>query len=74
MSAQQFRVEGSGSCWAIYQGDQLVRIMGNHDRALDHIERLYRRNRMSLRACLNCGTNFMSEGPHNRLCRTCRKD
>lgn len=24
------------------------------------------------RACLTCGTNFMSEGPHNRMCGPCR--
>ena len=24
------------------------------------------------RACLTCGTKFMSEGPHNRMCGPCR--
>jgi hypothetical protein len=69
----QLRVEGSGNAWAIFKGDELVRITAHHDRALDQIETLLRRNRMSSRPCLNCGKRFTSEGPHNRLCRGCRK-
>jgi hypothetical protein len=25
------------------------------------------------RACLRCDRTFLSEGPHNRLCQTCRE-
>lgn len=71
--ASALRVEGSGSCWAIYKGDELLRITAHHDRALDQIEKLLRRDRQSVRSCLACGRRFASEGPHNRLCRACRK-
>lgn len=27
---------------------------------------------MKTRPCLCCGTAFVSEGPHNRMCDTCR--
>ncbi len=27
---------------------------------------------MTVRACLCCGNEFRSEGPHNRLCQNCR--
>ena len=30
------------------------------------------RGRWEKRECLNCGANFMSEGPHNRRCSQCR--
>ena len=26
------------------------------------------------RKCLRCGREFISEGPHNRICRRCRYD
>lgn len=26
------------------------------------------------RNCLGCGREFMSEGPHNRMCDTCRRN
>lgn len=68
-----YRVEGSGNAWAIFRGDELVRVTAHHDRALDQIERLLRRQRLTPRACLTCGTAFASEGRHNRLCSTCRK-
>lgn len=35
-------------------------------------DRLERKARSKDRACLCCGTRFMSEGPHNRLCARCR--
>lgn len=72
-SASAYRVEGSGSQWAIFRGDQLVRLTAHHDRALDQIETLLRRDRATQRPCLNCGTKFTSEGPHNRLCKSCRR-
>jgi hypothetical protein len=25
------------------------------------------------RKCMTCGTTFMSEGPHNRMCNACRQ-
>jgi uncharacterized protein with PIN domain len=30
------------------------------------------RTRSKRRACLRCNRTFWSEGPHHRLCRTCR--
>lgn len=68
-----YRVEGSGNAWAIFRGDELVRVTAHHDRALDQIETLLRRHRASLRPCIACGARFTSEGPHNRLCGPCRK-
>lgn len=32
-----------------------------------------RRNGQQERKCMTCGAAFLSEGPHNRMCATCRK-
>jgi hypothetical protein len=32
-----------------------------------------RMNRMKRRLCLRCDREFLSEGPHNRLCQPCRE-
>lgn len=29
--------------------------------------------RLKRRACLRCDREFLSEGPHNRLCNVCRE-
>ena len=33
----------------------------------------FRRGRMKRRLCLRCDREFLSEGPHNRLCQSCRE-
>lgn len=73
MKPPALRVEGSGSAWAIWDGDQLVSITAHHDRALDQIESLLRRRRQAPRICLSCDRPFLSDGPHNRLCPKCRR-
>lgn len=30
-------------------------------------------SRIKVRACLCCGADFKSDGPHNRLCQMCRR-
>jgi hypothetical protein len=32
-----------------------------------------RRKKLKRRACLRCDREFWSEGPHHRLCQTCRQ-
>tara|TARA_R110002094_G_scaffold53154_10_gene64545 strand:+ start:523 stop:765 length:243 start_codon:yes stop_codon:yes gene_type:complete len=34
---------------------------------------LERKARHKIRKCLTCPQEFMSEGPHNRMCGQCRK-
>jgi hypothetical protein len=36
--------------------------------------RVFSRKARGKRACMCCGTTFMSEGAHNRLCDVCRKN
>lgn len=37
------------------------------------IESLPERLRPRVRSCRCCGTDFRSDGPHNRLCNACRR-
>lgn len=66
-----------GSGYAVFDG--LKRLTGVHtsralaERALQLAEqRRARAARSRPRACLCCGHRFISEGPHNRLCGSCR--
>jgi len=43
-----------------------------HVRALEAMDRLKRDAKRQQRNCMNCASSFASEGPHNRLCSTCR--
>lgn len=37
------------------------------------LDKIRRRAAARVRPCLSCNTRFASEGPHNRLCTTCRR-
>lgn len=41
--------------------------------AIMAIARLERQVRQRRRACLCCSASFLSDGPHNRLCNSCRR-
>ena len=41
--------------------------------AEDRCEVLERKSRARSRPCMCCGETFRSEGPHHRLCATCRR-
>jgi hypothetical protein len=38
-----------------------------------HVKPVRRRTTMKRRLCLRCDREFLSEGPHNRLCQPCRE-
>ncbi len=69
------QVIGSGQGWALVQAGQVLRTYRDHHTAEAcalGLERRQQRARRKRRACLCCETPFASEGPHNRLCGTCR--
>ena len=37
------------------------------------LDRELKKRRRARRDCISCGTSFMSEGPHNRMCEICRR-
>lgn len=41
-------------------------------RAAESTEREHRAARVKDRPCMCCGRAFTSEGPHNRMCNSCR--
>ena len=66
------RVPGRGY-WAIFRGRERVSGMDVMDRVLDRLEERARAGKCRRRACLCCGTSFMSEGAHHRMCNLCRR-
>lgn len=68
-------VRGSGKSWAVFDGDQRVsQHFTCHYTAIGAATRLEKEGRQAQRACLCCGSQFISEGPHNRLCTPCRRN
>jgi len=43
-----------------------------HELALRKVEALTREKNSKTRKCMNCRAEFTSEGPHHRMCTTCR--
>lgn len=67
-------VQRWGEGYAVFDGKD--RLSGANNRAIaeairDRIAR-ERSPQMRVRPCLCCGKDFTSEGPHNRMCGTCR--
>ncbi len=51
-----------------------VKCLSSLHLAEDAARRLNRESRAVERPCMCCGTTFLSEGKHNRLCGRCRHD
>lgn len=51
-----------------------VRVAGyfNQDSMQTRLDKLIKAANVKSRPCLCCGIDFLSEGPHNRLCKACR--
>ncbi len=51
------------------------RVSGMMDGQMAELQRDKRaaRGRVRVRPCLTCGTDFESEGAHNRMCAECRR-
>lgn len=69
----RYTVQGSGAFWAVLDGSKAVATFPVWWQADAHADRLERRARVRARACLTCGAEFKSEGPHNRMCAACRQ-
>lgn len=69
----RFSVQGSGGYWAVLDQGKAVANFATWWKADAHADRLERRAKVRCRACLTCGSEFISEGPHNRMCAACRQ-
>lgn len=71
--ALPFDVRGTDRNWAVMQGSTIIRSLNcDRDHALGVADKLTRTARITTRHCLNCVLPFQSQGPHHRLCQTCR--
>ena len=69
----RFTVQGSGSHWAVLDGQRAIASFSTWWRDDAHADRLARAARRQPRRCLTCETTFISDGPHNRMCVACRQ-
>ena len=57
-------------------GDRASQVFAHKSRARELRDRLQtaadRKAKRGERPCLCCGQSFLSEGPHNRMCSSCR--
>lgn len=69
----RYVVQGYGNSWSVLDGIRIVAWFRSWELAEERRERLERKARAKLRPCLTCGSHFISEGPHNRMCPACRQ-
>ena len=73
-----YSIEKVGEMYAVFKGDRQVspatRDASKTVEWLRSIEALDARkaSQVTRRSCLGCRGPFMSDGPHNRLCKSCR--
>ncbi len=73
LRAGELQVVGSHMNFHVYFGTQrLAGPFKNIANAISAATAIERRSHIRERACLTCGTTFQSEGPHNRMCNSCR--
>ena len=69
----EFTIKGSGSSFFVFKdGVQVLGPFYSRDRALGVCDELIRKGRERVRPCMTCQGDFVSEGPHNRMCDPCR--
>ena len=62
-----------GLGWAVHRGGTRVsKVYSSRLDAEARMDRIALNDRKRVRPCLCCSRLFTSEGPHNRLCDTCR--
>jgi len=69
-----FDVIGCGEGWQVHKNGRPVgSVYKTEERAFAFINRLKRDENQSERPCISCQAAFKSEGPHHRMCRSCRQ-
>jgi hypothetical protein len=70
----EIRLEKRGNhLWAVMSGDQEVEVFASWVKADAMVGRLRSKAACQKRKCLCCKAPFLSWGPGNRLCDTCKK-
>ncbi len=65
-------LEREGYGWSVCRDAERVWGPGSETAAELAHDRINRQLRRKRRPCITCGAPFMSEGAHNRMCKTCR--
>lgn len=68
-----FDIKRSGGTYYVMRdGVEVAGPYHNHGRAEERLGVLEARAAKVQRKCMTCTQPFMSEGPHNRMCKSCR--
>lgn len=57
----------------VRRGNETLHGPSCQERAYAARDRIEKAGRTKTRRCMTCQTPFLSEGPHNRMCQSCRK-
>ena len=69
----EMKVRRAGQGWAIFRdGRRVSTIFRDASKAKTAMTYRKKRRATIVRKCMSCTAPFRSEGPHNRLCPTCR--
>jgi hypothetical protein len=69
-----YGVKQLGACrWYVTRNGQIFGTpLSRQESVRRRADRLNAEARILVRSCLSCGTDFKSEGAHNRMCNPCR--
>jgi len=68
----KFEIVRDRNAYYIHKDGEVVHGPACHARAHEALERLKREAQRKTRQCMTCSASFLSDGPHNRLCKSCR--
>lgn len=69
-----YDVRGSGKGWAVWKGSEcMTRTFACNYTAQGVATRLENEEKQTTRICISCPEQFISTGPHHRMCNKCRR-
>lgn len=68
----KFDVVRQGAGYVVLKDDEVVQGPTSRQIAEEAMDRLVRKSKQKRRNCMTCAKPFLSEGPHNRMCKDCR--
>lgn len=71
----KYEVIGSGESYSVVRaGVDVAGPFANQEAALGAADRMRKKDNTKRRNCISCNDEFLSEGPHNRMCDACREN
>ncbi len=68
----KFEIVRDRNGYYIHKDGEVVHGPACYTRSHERLERLKREAQRKTRKCMICSASFLSDGPHNRQCNSCR--